>query len=147
MRQSWPRGRSVPVRPFYSYSGGVARAGTKGGLWRPNGTPEPNQGHEGSVLKLDGPAALLKRCVASVCWPHASVSACGVLLAFQFAGSFSCRVELASVAQPGHDRPCANWSLGHFSQIWLLQIENDVLIKCRLHHIRRAYQVSWRFVC
>ena len=88
----------MPVRPFYSYSGGVARAGTKGGLWRPNGTPEPNQGHEGSVLKLDGPAALLKRCVASVCWPQASVSACGVLLAFQFAGSFSCRVELSNVA-------------------------------------------------
>ena len=53
------------------------------------------------MLKLDGPAALLKRCVASVCWPHASVSACGVLLAFQFAGSFSCRVELASVAVQG----------------------------------------------
>ena len=32
------------------------------------------------MLVLGGPAALLKRCVASVCWPHPSVSACVVLL-------------------------------------------------------------------
>ena len=33
------------------------------------------------MLVLGGPAALLKRCVASVCRSHASVSACVVLLA------------------------------------------------------------------
>ena len=33
------------------------------------------------MLVLGGPAGVLERCVASVCPPHASVSACVVLLA------------------------------------------------------------------
>eukprot|EP01052_Picozoa_sp_SAG31_P053853 SAG31_NODE_14014_length_831_cov_100.562842_1_plen_150_part_00 len=57
----------MPVRASWADSGIVARARTKGGLWRLDGARGDDRGHGGLVLVVGGLTGLLKRYVGFVC--------------------------------------------------------------------------------
>ena len=57
----------MPVRASWRDSGIVARARTKGGLWRLDGARGDDRGHGGLVLVVGGLTGLLKRYVGFVC--------------------------------------------------------------------------------